>query len=171
MKQCSVSRLCLLIVTGVILTGCVGYRLGSMLPPDIKTVHVPTFINNTEEPLLEIAATRAAIQEIQRDGSLKIAPEETADSILTVRLTRFRLEALEYDRERRAAADEYRAYLTASMQLVRRGSGDVIAASENIEGDATFLLTGDLTSAKESVFPEVSEDLAQRLVSRMVETW
>ena len=55
----------------VALTGCAGYRLGTMLPPDIQSVAVPTFINRTSEPLLESETTRAAIREFQQDGSLR----------------------------------------------------------------------------------------------------
>ena len=53
----------------LLLTGCTGYRLGSMLPPEIKTVYVPTFANQTTEPLLEMEATDAVIVEFQQDGS------------------------------------------------------------------------------------------------------
>ena len=42
-----------------ILPACVGYRLGSMLPADIKTVYVDPVINQTDEPLIEVETTRA----------------------------------------------------------------------------------------------------------------
>ena len=56
----------------IVLTGCASYQLGSMLPNDIKTVYVPTFINKTGEPMIESEATQAAIRELQKDGSLKV---------------------------------------------------------------------------------------------------
>lgn len=153
------------------LPGCVGYQLGSMLPPDIQTVYVPTFINETEEPLLEIETTRAAISEIQRDGSLRIASAEEADAILTVRLIEFRLQPLAYDRDRRAAAEEYRMYITASVVLTRRSTDEIIAQSARVTGNATFFLVGDMTSSKQSALPEASRDLAHLIISRLVEAW
>ena len=69
-----------IVLACVLLPGCAGYRLGSMLPPDIKLVHVPTFINKTSEPQLEIATTRFALQEFQTDGSLKLSSAEEAAS-------------------------------------------------------------------------------------------
>jgi hypothetical protein len=152
-------------------TGCAGYRLGSMLPPDIQTVHVPTFINETEEPLLEIETTRAAISEIQRDGSLRIASAEEADALLTVRLIDFRLQPLAFDRDRRAAAEEYRMYITAAVVLTRRGTDEIIAQNPRVTGEATFVLAGDMTSSKQSALPNASRDLAHLIISRLVEAW
>ncbi len=151
--------------------GCVGYQLGSMLPSDIQTVHIPTFINETEEPLLEIATTRAVISEVQRDGSLRIAAAEEADAVLTVRLTDFRLQPLAYDRNRRAAAEEYRMFITASIVMIRRDTQEVIVEDARITGDATFFLMGDMTSSKQSGLPDAARDLAQQIISRLVEAW
>lgn len=154
-----------------VLPGCVGYQLGSMLPPDIQTVYVPTFINETEEPLLEIETTRAAISEIQRDGSLRIASADEADALLTVRLTGFRLQPLAYDRDRRAAAEEYRMFITASIVLTRQSTQEVIARSPRVTGEATFFLLGDMTSSKQSALPDASRDLAHLIISQIVEAW
>ncbi len=158
-------------VMALALTGCAGYQLGSMLPPDIKTVHVPTFINETEEPLIEVATTRAAIAEIQRDGSLRIASADEADSILTVRLIDFRLQPIAFDRDRRAAAEEYRMFITASIILTRRGTDEVLARDPRVTGEATFVLAGDMTSSKQSALPDASRDLAHLIISSVVEAW
>lgn len=151
--------------------GCAGYQLGSMLPPDIQTVHIATFINETEEPLLEIATTRAAIGEMQRDGSLRIASADEADALLTVRLTDFRLQPLAYDRTRRAAAEEYRMFITASIVMIRQATGEIIAEADRVTGDATFFLVGDMTSSKQTGLPDAAQDLAQQIISRLVEAW
>ncbi len=161
---------CLLVLI-LATTGCAGYRLGSMLPPDIRTVFVPTFENDTEEPLLEVEATRRVINAIQRDGSLRIAPRAEADSELFVTLTHFDMHALAFDRDRRAAAEEYRMYITASIRLERLGTREVIAENPRVRGETTFELIGDLTSAKLTAFPDAADDLAQQIISALVETW
>ena len=56
--------------------GCAGYQLGSMLPPDIKTVHVPNFTNKTQEPFIVTETTKAVLEELQLDGSLELAKLE-----------------------------------------------------------------------------------------------
>ena len=71
--------LIVLLVVGQIslLCGCAGYRLGTLLPPEIKTIHVPTFVNKTREPALEAETTGAAISEFQKDGTLRITDSES----------------------------------------------------------------------------------------------
>jgi hypothetical protein len=151
--------------------GCVGYKVGSMLPSDIRTVHVPTFINQTSEPLLEIYVTRAVIQKIQQDGSLKLAGPDEADAVLTVHITGFQLQALAFNRDRRTAAEEYRMYITSNVLMTRRVGGETIAESPDVTGNATFPVSGDLTSSKQRAYDEASEDLANLIVQRLVETW
>lgn len=170
-RYTAAARVGLTLLALCLLPACAGYRLGSMLPPDIQTVHVPTFINDTDEPLLEIETTRAAISEIQRDGSLRIASADEADAILTVRLLDFQLQPLAYDLNRRAAAEEYRMYITASVVLTRRDNDEIVAQSPRVTGESTFALVGDLTSAKQSALPEASRDLAHLIISRLVEAW
>lgn len=152
-------------------TGCVGYKLGSTLPSDIQTVYVPTFINETDEPLLEVDVTRATIQEIQREGSLRLASEEDADTILEVRILTMTLDPIAFDQLRRAAAEEYRLTITAALLLTRRTTGEIVAEHPGVYGNATFLMTGDLTSAKQSAIPRASRDLAHQIVTQMVEVW
>lgn len=151
--------------------GCAGYRLGSMLPPDIRTVYVPTFDNETDEPLIEVEATRAAIRAIQRDGSLRLAGDDMADAILEVTLIDFDLEPLAFSRDRRAAAEEYRLNLTAKYTLSRRTTGEIIIESPRIRGENTFFFTGDLTSAKQDALPGAAEDLGRRIITEAVEMW
>lgn len=151
--------------------GCAGYRLGSMLPPDIRSVYVPTAVNQTEEPLLELACTDAILERIQTDGSLRIEDQDLADAELTVVLNTFELQAIGFEREDAARTDEYRARVTAAITLTRRATGEVVVHHPTVIGEATFPFTGDLTSAKREIQPQVAEDLARTIVRTMVETW
>ncbi|HMP74047.1 MAG TPA: LPS assembly lipoprotein LptE [Kiritimatiellia bacterium] len=151
--------------------GCAGYRVGSMLPGDIKTVHVPTFINQTSEPLIEVDATQATLRRIQQDGSLTVATESEADAILTVVLTEYRLEPVVFRKDRRSAAQEYRLNLVANMVLRRTSDQSVVVESPRVIGDHVFEVFGDLSSSKLRANPNASEDLARRIVERLVEYW
>jgi hypothetical protein len=162
----------LLPVLGLLaLPGCVGYRLGTMLPPDIKTIHVPTFINQTGEPQIELQATRSAIEEIQRDGSLKIAAENQADAILQVKLTQYRLTPLVYEAQRKTAATEYRLTLQAAIVLTRRSDNKVIVENPRCNGESTFPVVGDMSSSKRFGLPKAAADLAHDIVQKVTEVW
>lgn len=154
------------------LAGCVGYRLGSMLPPDIRTVYVPTFVNRTSEPLIEAEATRAALQQLQADGTLRVVGRpEDADAILEVELQDYTLHALSFDRENRDRANEYRATITASVTLRRTGTGATVVPAQQVKGETTFPFVSDLGLAKERALPDVARDLAHNIVERIVEAW
>lgn len=151
--------------------GCANYRLGSMLPETIQTVHIPTVVNETSEPLLEAEATRALAAEVRFDGTLRAVGADTADTVLEVRLLSYRVLPVTFSAARDATPDKFRALLTASYVFRDRKTGRVIAGGDRVEGEAVFNSTGDLTSARTAAVPAVTRDLAKNLVSRVVETW
>ncbi len=152
------------------LPGCVGYRLGSTLPPDIKTLYVRLFDNKCNEPLLEIDATNATIAEFQKDGTLRLVPPESADVILEAKLTAMTLTPLRYDRRDSAKPNEYRMTLYVSFTLTRARTQEIINEASVI-GESTFLFAGNLAGAKREAVRPASEDLARRIVEKVVETW
>jgi len=166
-----IPRIFLSVAAASLLNSCAGYRLGSMLPPDIKSVHVPTFINKTDEPLVDVETTQATIEQIQLDGSLKIAGPDDADAVLEVTVYDYNLSPIAFRSDRVTQTDEYRVNLTAQILLKRRVSGDVVVEDPAVMGETTFLVTGDLTSAKRQALPEAASDLAKDIVERMVEAW
>lgn len=154
------------------LSGCLsGYRLGSTLPPDVRSVYVPIAVNDTEEPLLADELTRALLAQIQRDGSLSIESREAADSVLRVTITDFQLSPLGFEASDRRRVDEYRLRLVADMELVRQSNGKTLARSGGLTGRSDFELVGDLTSGKRRGTPEAAEDLARRIVSAATDAW
>lgn len=153
-------------------SGCTGgYRLGTQLPKDISSVYVPTVRNATDEPLLENEVTRAVLAQIQRDGSLQITTEETADAVLYVTISNYSIDALAFDNNNRARPNEYRLLLGARIEMVQRNNGKVLARSSALQGRNDFPLTGDLTSAKQNGLPGASEDLARYIVAAITEAW
>jgi hypothetical protein len=160
-----------LLVSVVMLSGCAGYRVGSSLPPDIKSVYVPTFVNTTSEPLLETEVTRAVIEEFQRDGTLRTVGKDQADIHVTGVVKRFQLNPLAYDDDSRRAANEYRMHIYADITVTQGESGQVLLRAAGVEGRADFILTGDLGSAKRENLPAVARDLGRQVVGRVVEFW
>ncbi|NLB60033.1 MAG: hypothetical protein GX806_03015 [Lentisphaerae bacterium] len=154
----------------VLMQGCLGYQMGSSLPADIHSIFIPTFINKCNEPLVEIEATNATIAEFQKDGTLRIGRQEEADLILTATLTGITLEPLRYDRVDTAKPLEYRLILRASFLLKRQGSERVIGEGDCL-GESTFVYAGNLASAKRNALPKATEDLAKRIVEKVVEVW
>lgn len=150
--------------------GCAGYRLGTSLPPGLRTIHVPAFGNETTEPELQTAATSAVLQELQRDGTLTVKSRESADTLLQVAITGFTLDPLRYDQSNARAVREYRMTITARLVFSALRPEKVLLA-KTVAGDTTFEVVGDVTSAKRGALPEAAADLAHDIVESVVEYW
>lgn len=147
-----------------------GYRIGNTLPAGVRSVHVPTFKNQTGEPLLETDTTRATIEELQTDGSLKICDADRADARLDVVLLSEAMEPVVYERNDAKVPEEYRLRITAKVSLVGARDGKEIL-SRTVKGEKLFKPGGDLATAKRSAIPKASKDLAHRIVQAVVEYW
>ncbi len=150
--------------------GCLGYRLGSTLPPDMKTVFVPIFVNGTKEPQIEIKTTSMVIQEFRKDGSLRVTNADDADTKLEVTLVAYELVPLRYEQGRAKAGSEYRMTLRAKVVFREMDTSKVLSESL-VFGDATFLLSGDMATAKGKALPVAARDLAHDIVESVVEYW
>ncbi|MGD9782183.1 MAG: LPS assembly lipoprotein LptE [Kiritimatiellia bacterium] len=151
--------------------GCVNYRLGSMLPPDIATVYMPTCVNQTSEPLIEQDVTREILSEIQMDGSMRVAGADVADAILDVTLDRFWLDPVAYVSGQSSTANQYRMNIRASFVLRRRADNSVVVESPNLVGWYDFDFTGDMTSSKATALRPAAKDLGRRIVDSIVQYW
>jgi len=152
------------------IAGCV-YQLGSSLPPNLKTVYVPMFINQCGEPQVENETTQAAIAEFQRDGALEIVPSaNAADLVVEVTLSSYKLEPLRYEKDQSKTTKEYRLRIAADM-VVRRTRAQTVPTTNSVAGEATFLVSGDLTSSKRTALPAAARDLAHKIVQSITEAW
>ena len=113
-----------LLLLSTLNSGCVGYRVGSQLPPDIQTVFVHIPVNSTDEALLENDVSRAFLAQLRRDGSLRLAPEDQADGIVFIEITGYSTEALSFSGADRARPTEYRLlqfFMTHQERAYTRG--------------------------------------------------
>lgn len=161
--------LCLIVAMSLTSLGCLGYRLGSSLPPGVTSIYIPTFLNSTGEPQLEAEATVAAMQEFQKDGSLYLETSALADATLSVTLTDLTLEPVLYDKQNLKFAKEYRLKIKADFALVRK-NGELIQ-NGTVSGETVFDAGSDLPSARRAALPLASADLAHQIVKTVVEYW
>jgi len=169
-----IRRLCLplFLLCSLALGGCVGYKLGSTLPGDIKTIYVPTCINQTDEPLIEIDVTRGVVSEIQMDGTLKLVNnEEDADAVLEITLLDFYLNPVSYTSSSASTANAYRMNVKASFYLRRTSDDVVLVESPSLVGWEEFSMTGDMTTSKSVALRPAAEDLGERIVATITEVW
>ncbi len=102
-----------------------GYTLvgtgASALPPNVKTVYVPTFVNDTTTVGVEQTLTNAVLRELSARGRLKPATDRTqADALLTGRLTSLAVSPVRFDDQ--GVAVEYQVTVTAHLTLVEKAT-------------------------------------------------
>lgn len=71
------------------LVGCAGYQVGTrtLYRKDVRTIHVPIIKSDSFRPELGVMLTETVQKEIERRTPFKLSNMETADSVMTCRLT------------------------------------------------------------------------------------
>ena len=159
-----------------------GYTTKTVLPEDIKTVHVETFKNNIDitkevsakdkyevyRPNLEVDLRDAIVNRVFLDGNLKMADRDSADAMLEGAIEQYRKDPLRYLNE---VVQEYRISIICDIKLVSRKDSKVLLEEANITGDTTYFTTGALQKTETSALNDAMSDLARRIVNRIVENW
>ncbi len=164
-----------------LLLGC-GYTTRTVLPGDIKTIHVEIFKNSIDitkevsakdkyevyRPDLEVDLRDEIVGRIFLDGHLKVSSGSSADAVLEGKITEFRKDPLRYENE---DVTEYRITLVCDIVLEGTRDSEVLFEEKNITGDATYFTTGALQKTETTALTDAIQDLARRIVNRIVENW
>lgn len=152
-------------------SGCASYRFGPSVPEELRTLAVPVFENASGYPEIDAVVTQYVLREVQREGTFKIRPVESASLKLLGRLARTDLEALAPDRNYGTRAAEYRYALTAEITLVERGSGKLLLNAVPVKASTTFLTHGDMLTGMQDAYPRIAKELARGIVDAVLAQW
>ena len=137
-------RLPMVLLTGVgmlalLATGC-GYMVGNGFTPDIKTVSVPIFENDTYRRGLEYQLTEAVQKEIQNRTPYRLAQGADADTRLTGRIVQVRKDVLGENNNDDPRQLQFSIMVRVTWENLR--TGEVLAKQEvPVAPDAIPLLT------------------------------
>lgn len=160
---------------GALLSSC-GYHLsgtGSLVPAGVKSIAVPAFINNTNEPYVDVEITRAVANEFIADGRLKVVDLESAEIVLKGKVMKYEVTPLSYTAA--SYVQQYKVSLTVDAQLDDLRTKAVLWKEEGIQ--AVFIsdypvAVGDIRFtkiAKDAAIKRASQDIAWTLRSRVLE--
>ena len=158
----------LILLILILICGCWGYRVGTLLPGHIQTVTVPNFKNSSGEPNIETPATNAVIDQINIDGTLKVV-DKNADALLEVEIVGYVLRPLRYDARERAR--EYRLTISVLATLTDLKEKRPLWTRKRISGNNEFFVRGNLPATEREAIPDALEDLAHDIVEQVVEGW
>ena len=154
--------------------GC-GYSLvgtgASALPPNVKTVWVPTFVNETTVVGVEQRLTDAVLRELSARGRLKPVPDRTgADSELTGRLTSLSVLPVRFDDA--GLALEYQVTVTARLVLVDRATEKPVFTEPSFVFRQPYTVPGSSRSyydREREAIEALARPFAQSLVTTILE--
>ena len=155
--------------------GACGYSFRgstSNLPPDIKTVAIPVFANNSGEIRIETMITDEVIYQFTRSKILTVVPEGQADAILKGEVRRVivsdvALTQQETSRQRRVA-------MLVAARLIRTKDKKAVWADRGMDRWRTYNVSGNPQAdeaAKQAALREVAEELARTLHDRVLENF
>ena len=158
-------------------SGC-GYTLKNVNQTPYKTIYIPTFQNkisiqadSPEHKLyyagLEIELDSVLKRRFRYDGNiLPVSRPQDADVILEGTILDYSRDALRYSSDE--DIEEYRINIKTNIRLLK---GDKQLWQEDITGDSTYFLTGPNAKTESEAIEATLEDLARRIVDRVVVGW
>lgn len=160
----------LLAAASRVLSGCAGYRLGptSGVAAGEKSVQVQPFLNQTLEPRLSDPCTRALRQQLQRDGTYRLATRDDGDIVVSGILTRYQRFELSLAPNDALTVRDFRLLLTAQVTATERSSGKVIL-NRPVNGVTLIRVGSDLASAERQALPLLAADLARNITALLAD--
>jgi hypothetical protein len=164
----------LLLSSSSLLNGC-GYSLvgtgASALPPNVKTVWVPTFVNDTTVVGVEQRLTDAVLRELSARGRLKPVPDRSgADSELSGRLTSLSVIPVRFDDA--GLALEYQVTVTARLVLVDKATEKPVFTEPSFVFRQPYTVPGSSRSyydREREAIEALARPFAQSLVTTILE--
>lgn len=159
----------------VLLAGC-GYALvgrANFLPPEIRTVQVPAFVNRTSRVELEQRVTQAVAEEMVSRGRLQLVTDASdADVILRGVIQSFHITPVSFNEEGRAT--RYQAVVNAAIELVdhRDEKDEVLWKNEHYVYRETYEIdSAVLTSFDQETraIQDIAERFAESVVANLLE--
>jgi len=147
------------------LLGC-GYQLvgkETHVPAGLDSVAIPTFVNQTLEPGIEVYFTQAFLKEFIQDRRVKVLDRSEADSILEGVIKDFQIYSVSYDRS--GLATEYQTTVVIDLTL-RKRTGEILWKENNIS-ETRWYRTSLSVLITESNRAAAAQDIAGFIAGRI----
>ncbi len=172
----------LVLSLAVLSSGC-GYTGSSLLPDKYDSVHVKNFVNKIDPaaevsdrrmsytyfPGMENQITAAIIDRFMFDRHITVTRESDASMILEGELMDYRQFPLSYDKDENV--EEMRSQINVSLALYDGDTGEIIWREGGFTGWASYDLTGPNAATEAEGLNRAIDDLARRVVERVLEVW
>lgn len=148
-----------------LLLGC-GYQFvgrETHLPRGLSSVAIPTFVNQTYEPGIEVPFTQGFLREFIRDRRVKVLERAEADSVLEGVVKTFQIYSVAYDRS--GLATEYQTTIVVDLTLKKR-TGEILWKEIDLS-ESRWYRTSFAVLVSESRRTAAIEDIGRVIAERV----
>ena len=162
------NRLFLIICIALLPLGC-GYQSvgkATYIPPGLNSVAIPTFVNQTFEPGIEVPLTQGFLREFIQDRRVKVLNRSEADSILEGVIKDFQIYSVAYDRS--GLALEYQTTVVIDLTLKKR-TGEILWRENDVSESRWFRTSFSVLvseSNRAAAIQEIGRFIAERMRNR-----
>jgi hypothetical protein len=155
----------------LLLAGCAYSFSGSGLPAHIKTIAIPNAENKTLEPTLSQEVTAGVIDQFIKDGRLKLASENQAACMLSVRIDKYENKVNNYGPDN--TPKDYIVVLTVAVVLRDQVKNRDLWKDDALIRTSVYVPggTGSAPATEASARQDAIGKVARELISRTMEQW
>ncbi len=165
-------RLVTLCTVVLLAAGCAGYRLGPVNgeSAENKSVEILPFNNQTLQPRLGDAVTHALRQQLQTDGTYRLASGD-GDIVVSGIINGYSRAGLSYLSSDVLTANNYQVGMSGHVIIRERATGKVLLNKE-VKGYTLVHVGSDLADAERQAMPLLAQDFARKVTQMLTEgTW
>ena len=169
------------LATAMIMSGCCCWKPGSLMHPQIHTVAIGEFMNDTDDADLTVALRQKLTEAFTTDGALTLTTPSRADVIVQGRILSYTPSAIasqkvsSADREQ-AKRDNYQTQIfqmevVVGFELKMPRRPCPVMDMREVRGTVPFNRLPDLTVAREEGLRRAIQDAAQKIAVVVTEGW
>ena len=158
----------LLILCMMLFTGC-GYQMVSKethLPPGLTSIAIPTFLNQTLEPGIEVPFTQGFLREFINDRRVRVVDRGGADSVLEGVIKSFDIYSVAYDRS--GIAIEYQTTVVIDL-ILKKQTGEILWKEQDFSETRWYRTSMSVLiseSNKAAAIQQIGRFMAERIRNR-----
>ena len=170
------SKLLFALTITIFLAGCSGYKVGSLMHPDIKTIGIGKIKNTTDQPRLALFMREKLKERFMQDASVKVVAVADADIIITGKITDYRINTRgrttqdeREDEEEGFFATIFRTTIQFKYEVKNQKGWDITEGSVSEGADFTEII--DQLEEKRNALRRAAYEVSKKVVSEITEAW
>ncbi len=167
-KPISLANSIVILLVLLLTAGCGDQFAGreTHVPAGVSSVAIPTLVNKTLEPGLEVQFTQAFVRTFVQDQRVNVVERTRADSVLEGTIKSFYIYSVSYDKS--GYALEYQTIVTMDIALKKR-NGDVLWREKDLLERAWYRTSPSVIASEDNktlAIQQIAQSLSERILNR-----